>query len=270
MSVAPAVVDAGPGRREMAKAGRRERILKAARDMIRETGNTDLPMRALASRADVSLATTYNLFGSKRAVVLAVLEDERDFALRFERLEGCDGIDRLFAAHDLAFSYYAADPDFYRALWRALLHATGPDETGLATPERLTETRAIWQGLIAAAVSAGDLAPPVSVAAVERTLAQLSAGALLFWVMGGLATERLAPSVGLGYALALLGMATDAGRPKASAHVARYREALHSRSAVTGGQRIHSQTFNIDRLVGDPSVDEDRLAEPLIIAELSR
>ena len=254
MSVAPAVVDAGPGRREMAKAGRRERILKAARDMIRETGNTDLPMRALASRADVSLATTYNLFGSKRAVVLAVLEDERDFALRFERLEGCDGIDRLFAAHDLAFSYYAADPD----------------ETGLATPERLTETRAIWQGLIAAAVSAGDLAPPVSVAAVERTLAQLSAGALLFWVMGGLATERLAPSVGLGYALALLGMATDAGRPKASAHVARYREALHSRSAVTGGQRIHSQTFNIDRLVGDPSVDEDRLAEPLIIAELSR
>ena len=34
-------------------------------------------MRALAVRAGVSLATPYNLFGSKRAIVLAVLEDVR-------------------------------------------------------------------------------------------------------------------------------------------------------------------------------------------------
>jgi AcrR family transcriptional regulator len=223
--------DAGLGRRELGKASRRLRILKAARDMIRETGNTDLPMRALASRADVSLATTYNLFGSKRSLVLAVLEDERDFQQRFQGLQGCTGLDRLFAAHDLAFSYYAADPDFYRVLWRALLNTSGPDETGLATPERLRETQALWQGLIASAVAEGDLAPPVSVAALERTLAQLSAGALLFWVMGGLPTERLAPSVGLGYALALLGCATDAGAARARAHAARYQEALRAHAS---------------------------------------
>lgn len=223
-----AAPDVGPSRRELGKASRRNRILKAARDMIRETGNTDLPMRALASRADVSLATTYNLFGSKRSLVLAVLEDERDFHERFAGLQGCAGLDRLFAAHDLAFSYYAADPDFYRVLWRALLNTSGPDETGLATPERLKETRAIWQGLIASAVREGDLAPPVSVASVERTLAQQSAGALLFWVMGGLPTERLAPSVGLAYALALLGCATGAGAAKARAHAARYQMALRA------------------------------------------
>ncbi|WP_448579510.1 TetR/AcrR family transcriptional regulator [Thermaurantiacus sp.] len=232
--------DAGLGRRELAKAGRRDRILKAARDMIRETGNTDLPMRALASRAEVSLATTYNLFGSKRALVLAVLEDERDFHQRFQGLQGSAGLDRLFAAHDLAFSYYVADPDFYRVLWRALLNTSGPDETGLATPERLKETQALWQGLIESAVAAGEVAPPVSVAALERTLAQQSAGALLFWVMGGLPTERLAPSVGLGIALTLMGCATDAGAAKARANVARYQEALRT-GATRPGEPTPSQ-----------------------------
>ena len=62
------------GKREQAKAERRHRIVRAARDLIRETGDTDLSMRMLAQRAKVSLSTPYNLFGSKRAVVLAVLE----------------------------------------------------------------------------------------------------------------------------------------------------------------------------------------------------
>ncbi|MCS6987592.1 MAG: TetR/AcrR family transcriptional regulator [Sphingomonadaceae bacterium] len=220
-----------PGRREAAKADRRARILKAARDLIRETGETDLPMRRLAERAGVSLATTYNLFGSKRAVVLAVLEDERDFARRLARLEAPDSLSRLFAAHDLAFSYYAADPDFYRALWRTLLSSSGADETGLASPERIRETRAIWLGLLERAEADGWLAPPVSRAALERTLAQLSAGTLLFWVTGALATERLAPSAGLGWALVLLGCATPAGAPIARAAAARYRAALRAVAA---------------------------------------
>ena len=52
------------GRREQAKAERKLRIVRAARDLIRETGHTDLSMRALSKRADVSLSTPYNLFGS--------------------------------------------------------------------------------------------------------------------------------------------------------------------------------------------------------------
>ena len=43
------------GRREQAKAERRSRIVRAARDLIRETGDTDLSMRMIAGRAGVSL-----------------------------------------------------------------------------------------------------------------------------------------------------------------------------------------------------------------------
>lgn len=61
------------GRREQAKAERRDKIVRAARDLIRETGDMNLSMRMIAKRAEVSVATFYNLFGSKRAIVMAVL-----------------------------------------------------------------------------------------------------------------------------------------------------------------------------------------------------
>ncbi|MDO8381258.1 hypothetical protein [Phenylobacterium sp.] len=57
-------------------------------------------MRALATGAGVSLATPYNLFGSKRAIVLAVLDDVRAFHERFSHLSSADPLERIFTAAD--------------------------------------------------------------------------------------------------------------------------------------------------------------------------
>lgn len=199
------------GRRQLAKDERRSRIVRAARDLIRETGDTDLSMRMIAQRAEVSLATPYNLFGSKRAVVLAVFEDERDFAARFSRLQATNAIDRIFDAHDLAIGYYIDDPDFYRTLWKALLNTHGSDSTGLATHERLDRNRAAWRLLLDTAESEGLLDGAVSSDVLERTLSCLSNGAMLAWAMDALPTEALGATTALGYALALRGTATPAG-----------------------------------------------------------
>lgn len=199
------------------------RIVRAARDLIRETGDTELSMRTLAQRAEVSLSTPYNLFGSKRAVVLAVLEDVRDFAKRFPRLAVSNSIDRIFAAHDLAFGYYTSDPDFYRTLWRALLNTTGPDETGLSSPERIDQTRAIWLGMVRAACDDGFLGRDIPSHIVLQAMAHTTGGALLSWAMGSLPTKELTPSVGIGYALILKGAATPAGAPLIDAHLSAYR-----------------------------------------------
>src|SRR5271155_4601467 len=104
-------------RREDAKTERRHRIVTAARDLIRETGDTGLSMRAIAARAAVSLSTPYNLFGSKRAIVLAVLEDIQEFHERFAKLRSVSAIERIFQALWMSISYYVDDPDFYRTLW---------------------------------------------------------------------------------------------------------------------------------------------------------
>ena len=110
-------------RREAGKIERRRRIIEAARSLIRETGNAGLSMRALAARAGVSLATPYNLFGSKRAIVLAVLDDVREFQERFAHLKSSDPIERIFAAVHLALEYYKDDPRFYKTLWAAVFGA---------------------------------------------------------------------------------------------------------------------------------------------------
>jgi AcrR family transcriptional regulator len=199
------------GRREQAKAERRSRIVRAARDLIRETGDTDLSMRMIAGRAGVSLTTPYNLFGSKRAVVLAVFEDERDFLVRFSRLKAANAIDRIFDANDLAIGYFIDDPDFYRTLWKALLNTQGAETTGLATPERLERNRAAWRALLEAAQREGLLDAAIAADTLERALSCLSNGAMLAWATDALPTAALGPTTALGYALALRGAATPAG-----------------------------------------------------------
>ncbi len=216
------------GRREIAKAQRRLRIIKAARDLIRETGSTDLAMRTLAQRAEVSLSTPYNLFGSKRAVVLAVLEDERDFTERFQKLDGVNAIDRVFAAHELGFSYYVNDPEFYQTLWRTLLSTTDQDETDLASPERREQLRAIWHGLVTDALGDGFIENDLSIDLIVQSMGSLTGGALLQWATGSLATEALVPTVGLGYALCLKAQATPSGKALIQPRLEAYQDTLLS------------------------------------------
>lgn len=64
-------------KRERSKDSRRQRIVAAARELMTEEG---LSMRPLAKRAKVASTTPYNLFGSKNAIVAAVMmEDLRWF-----------------------------------------------------------------------------------------------------------------------------------------------------------------------------------------------
>lgn len=215
------------GRREQAKAERRQKIMSAARDMIRETGDMNLSMRELARRAEVSVATSYNLFGSKRAVVLAVLEDERDFVQKYHKLNVADTIERIFDAYELAYGYFVQDPDFYRPLWRALLTAgVKDDDTGLVSPERQAQTRTAWHALLTAAQEEGLLSPDIPAGPLERTLSHMAGGTLLSWATGTLETEDLMASVGLGYAMILSAAATPEGRSRLERKIETYKKAL--------------------------------------------
>jgi AcrR family transcriptional regulator len=218
-----ATIAAVSGRREKAKAERRLKIVRAARDLIRETGDTNLSMRMIAHRAEVSLATPYNLFGSKRALVMAVLEDERDFLHRFMSLKVDNAIDRIFEANALGAGYFIQDPDFYRPLWKALLDTNGEDDTGLATPERLAQTRAAWRWLLTTAQEEDLLRRDMPAELLERTMSHLGNGLMLSWAMGTMATDELLPASGLGYALVLYSAATPAGRIHLDRQIARYR-----------------------------------------------
>lgn len=219
------------GRREEAKAERRRRIIAAARDLIRQTGDTDLSMRTIAKKAKVSLATPYNLFGSKRDVVLAIMyEDERDFDERFAALHPGNAIDHIFQALSLAVGYYTADPSFYRTLWQALLDTYGKGGASFSRPERRAHSHALWRSLIERAQREGYLDRNVSADALERSLAHTFNGVMLSWIFGAIDTDQMLPGAGYGYGLMLQGAATKAGRERIAKKTASFEKALTRRS----------------------------------------
>ena len=60
------------GVREEGKNRRRDKI--TAGSILDQSGESGFRMRALAEEAGVSIATPYNLFGSKRAILAAVMD----------------------------------------------------------------------------------------------------------------------------------------------------------------------------------------------------
>lgn len=207
---------ATPSRREAGKAERRRRIIHAARDLIRETGNAGLSMRALAARAGVSLATPYNLFGSKRAIVLAVLDDVRVFQDRFANVKSTDPLERIFTALDMAVEIYVADPPFYRTLWAAVFDASDDVRREIFNSTR----NAFWRDLVVGAAKAGVVAADVNVELLFRVLDRSFESAMLEWVMGEQEADRLSATVRYGYALILKGAASDDWRGPLAARVA--------------------------------------------------
>ena len=210
-------------RREQAKDERRQRIIAAARDLIRETGDAGLSMRAIAARAGVSLSTPYNLFGSKRAILVAVLGDIEDFFERFAEMRAADPIERIFQVLTLSIRYYAEDPDFYRTLWAGMFDASGKEvRAALALPER----DAFWVGLLEAAAHEGALMTSVDTSQLMRSLDVTFAGVMLNWVLGAFEVDALEPAAGYGYALALRGAATGGWQEGLADRIAGYQARL--------------------------------------------
>lgn len=206
-SVPPQGQEAG-GRREAGKAERRARIVQAARDLLRESGGAEVSMRAIAARAGVSQATPYNLFGSKRAVLVSVLEDIRDFGKSFANTANFGPFERLLHAAALAVGYYERDPDFYRVLWLNLLgNQGGEDRSAIFNPKR----DAFWSDLLQAAADAGLLRPGLPLGALRRTLDAAFRGTMLEWAIGELPTPALQGAVALAYLLVLRGAASPTG-----------------------------------------------------------
>ena len=210
-------------RREQAKDERRQRIIAAARDLIRETGDAGLSMRAIAARAGVSLSTPYNLFGSKRAILIAVLGDIEDFFERLAEMRAADPIDRIFQVLTLSIRYYTADPDFYRTLWTGMFDMSGKEvRAALALPER----DAFWVGLLDAAKRDGALMPAIDTVQLMRDLDVTFAGVMLNWVLGAFEVDELEPAAGYGYALTLRGAAVYWQQDRLAERIADYQTRL--------------------------------------------
>ena len=208
-------------KREESKQLRREGILRAARELIKETHEAGFSMRALAERSQVSVVTPYNLFGSKQAILLSLLDaDIASFRRTFDDVDA-DELDRLFNAVSLGREFFASEPDYYRTVLGAV-YGTGKEYRAMFRGPR----RAFWRELVENAINAGFLSKDMSTEPFMTNLVSIFFAAIMEWVTGEISLAEMDARVQYGFALAMLGVCTPKAKRRLQPHVLQLQTVL--------------------------------------------
>lgn len=178
----------------------RASVLNAAEILIRKTGGTEFTMRELAEKSGVAHATPFNLFGSKTAMLYAmVAECVRAIEAKAYARKIKNPIDQIFEVSRVAARFYGDDPVYCRPLLRVLGKTL---ETELHSGLFLRGMR-IWSKAIERAVTEGHLRPNARREVLERQLVINLIGVVHFWVEEELDANGFLNHVLLGTGLAM-------------------------------------------------------------------
>jgi AcrR family transcriptional regulator len=198
------------GLREKQTTERCERILEAARELIRATG-TSFSMRTLAARAEVSLATPYNLFGSKSGVLYALLNDSLERVDRAtDSFSSSRPVERVLEVAGIAADVYARDAAFYRPLMQFLLGVRDVDHR----PRFLSQSLHRWKRTVQAAIRQRLIGESVDAELLARQLMINFIGGLELWIHEELDDEAFRAQSLYGSTLLVLAYAEPASRPR--------------------------------------------------------
>lgn len=171
---------------EVGKARRRRRILEAARGLIEAGGPEGLAIKPVADAAELSVATVYNLFGSKEGLLIALLvEAIQSFEERLEALAPSTPVDRIAAIADLAVREFTAEERFYRPLFHLI------EQMGSRTQLHAVIRRCVDLGheSIGRAIAAGDLDEFVEPRVLAHQIFMAFVHALRMWSSGLCSSE---------------------------------------------------------------------------------
>lgn len=193
---------------ETAKTQRKDGIVTAARALMRRSGVEGFSMRVLAEEAGVSIATPYNLFGSKQAILLAVLAaDLKEYEHAIAQMRA-DEIEVLFRTVDMMAELFAAEPDLYRSVIAAVSRDGGPEFRFMVSGPRYL----LWKRLLKEATEAGLLRADVDPDTFAITVTQHMFANVLHWAQGDLSLPEMAARIRYGLALSLAAITTPNSR----------------------------------------------------------
>src|ERR1051326_1190451 len=226
------------GLRERQTSQRRERILEAARRLIRKTGGTSFSMRALAEEAEVSLATPYNLFGSKGGVLYALLNASLENVDRAAvTYSSSKPVERVLEVAGIAADVYARDAAFYRPLMQFLLGARDVEHR----PRFLEQSLGRWTRTVHAAMRHGFLPDAIDAGLLARQLMINFIGVVDLWIHEELDDDAFRAQSLYGLTLLVLANAPPEARPRLVARLRtierRLPPALAVPSVGNGGRK---------------------------------
>ncbi len=190
--------------RDRNKNKRRARILLAARGLIVDEGVDGLNMRALAEAAETSVATLYNLVGSKEEILLALLDQSYDtINASAASVAESDPIKRTLAIVEAACDQFTDDALFYRNLLRGLNsidHGRSPSKPVLK----------IWklaEDAVQAGIDAGECEDWLAARLTSQQILAVFSNMLRLWSIGRIEDQVLKAQCVTGAAMALLAIA---------------------------------------------------------------
>lgn len=212
-----------PGKRQQGVEERRRRLVRAASELIAERDDGNFSMPELAKRAGVSLATPYNLFGSKAAVLAQVFERlVRGFRRDSAWMDGLPASERVLGVVDRLVRAYEEQGRLFRNLWKALYGLDLSEHRQL----NLSLSHEIVHPLVAS-LSGDRLIPAdVPIAAIETTLVRLFHASFEMWAAQGWTPAKLRTQLRSGFALVFLGLLDGPERDRLAAAIR--AEAPHS------------------------------------------
>lgn len=191
------------GKRQQGLEDRRRRLVKAASELLAERDNGQFSMPDLAERAGVSLATPYNLFGSKAAVLAQVFERlVRGFHRDDNWMDGLSASARIFGVIDRLAQAYEVQGRLFRNLWRALY---GLDLTEHKQWNQ-SMSREIVRPLVASLSRDGLLSEEVPAAVIETTLIRIFDSNFELWAAQEWEVAELTRRLRQGFAVVFLGL----------------------------------------------------------------
>jgi len=222
--------------REENKLARCADIVAAARELMQQSGDVGFSMRALAERAGVSIATPYNLFGSKQAILVAVLDTDLEDYQRALAAMPAHGVDSLFDAVSLMADLLEREPGFYRAVLAEIFRDRGGELSKLVGGPRYL----LWKRMLGEVAGKGLLDHHACSDAFAVTLNQLNSTIVQEWALGLIGMQEMRARLRYGMALTLLGIATPKSRRALAAHLDKARQELDTAWRATLERRLES------------------------------
>ena len=221
-------------------AERLSRILDAAREIIRESGDTGFTMKDVAVRAKVAQTTVFNLLGSKGGLLYALLSRLLDdLFIGVRRYTSADPLEHAIEATDFVVDAFLADPVVFRELFLVFLGTR--DE--VHRPWFLHRSLSFWRHSVEVAAATKAVPPELlENDDLPRALMLGFIGSFYLWVHGDLTDEEFRAQAVFGSALTILGAASKNANSRLAHAVMDIRRQIRAhhtflRHIVPGGQR---------------------------------
>lgn len=195
------------GKRQQGVEERRRRLVRAASELIAERDDGSFSMPELAKRAGLSLATPYNLFGSKAAVLSQVFERlVRGFHRDSSWMAGLPASERITGVVDRLVMAYEEQGRLFRNLWKALYGLDLSEHRQL----NLSLSNEIVHPLVASLAEDRLIPADLPLGAVENTLVRLFDASFEMWAAQDWPPARLRAELRSAFALVFLGLVEPA------------------------------------------------------------